>query len=340
MNRWRTGAVIGAVTVVVAGVSLGLVTAASAHGSMQNPISRTYECFLENPEHPTSAACQAAVAIGGTQPLYDWNEVHLLNANGQSRSLIPDGKLCSAGLDKYKGFDLARADWPTSRLPASGPYTFQYKATAPHRGTFFFYITKVGYDPTKPLKWSDLEATPFLQSTDPALDNGSYIIQGSIPAGHPGRQLIYSIWQRSDSPEAFYTCSDVVLGGSPSPSPSTSPSKSPSPPPKPGTCTAPGWLSTKQYNGNDLVSFNGHTWKAQWWNQGVQPGTDPVWVDQGTCTPTSRPPQPCNAPVWEPTTTYLQGNQASFGGHLWTAKWWTRGEQPGTAAVWDDQGPC
>lgn len=27
-----------------------------------------------------------------------------------------------------------------------------------------------------------------------------------------GRHLVYSIWQRSDSPEAFYTCSDVVFG--------------------------------------------------------------------------------------------------------------------------------
>ncbi|WP_425581227.1 lytic polysaccharide monooxygenase [Streptomyces sodiiphilus] len=32
--------------------------------------------------------------------------------------------------------------------------------------------------------------------------------------GGPGRHLIYSVWQRSDSPEAFYTCSDVVFDGS------------------------------------------------------------------------------------------------------------------------------
>jgi chitin-binding protein len=333
---------IAAVATVVGTLSLVVVVEhALAHGSMQNPISRTYECFLENPEHPTSAACQAAVAIGGTQPLYDWNEVHLLNANGHSRDLIPDGKLCSAGLDKYKGFDLARADWRTSTLPASGAYTYQYKATAPHRGTFYFYVTRNGWNPTTPLKWSDLEATPYLQATDPALDNGSYIIQGTIPAGHTGRALIYTIWQRSDSPEAFYTCSDVVFGsGGPTPTGSPSRNPSPTPTPKPGTCTAPGWLSTKQYNGGALVSYNGHTWKAQWWTQGEQPGTAQVWVDQGTCVPTSRPPQPCPAPVWDPSGTYLQGNQVAYGGHTWTAKWWTRGDTPGTAAVWDDNGPC
>ncbi|MBM7865141.1 hypothetical protein JOD27_008998, partial [Lentzea nigeriaca] len=28
-----------------------------------------------------------------------------------------------------------------------------------------------------------------------------------------GRHIIYSLWQRSDSPEAFYSCSDVQFGG-------------------------------------------------------------------------------------------------------------------------------
>jgi chitin-binding protein len=328
--------------VAAVGFSAAMIGQAFAHGSMQNPISRTYECFLENPEHPTSAACQAAVAIGGTQPLYDWNEVHLLNAAGQSRQLIPDGKLCSAGLDKYKGFDQARADWPASTVTAGSPYTFQYKATAPHRGTFYLYVTKNGYDPTKPLKWSDLEDTPFLQATDPALDNGSYIMQGMLLSGKSGRHLIYSIWQRSDSPEAFYTCSDVVFGSGPTPTPTGTgrPTPTPTGSPKPGTCTAPTWLTTKQYNGGDTVTFNGHTWQAQWWTQGETPGSAQVWVDRGTCTETSRAPAPCTAPVWEPTTAYTQGNRVSFNARTWQAKWWTRGEQPGTAAVWDDLGPC
>ncbi|WP_328796398.1 lytic polysaccharide monooxygenase [Halosaccharopolyspora lacisalsi] len=26
-----------------------------------------------------------------------------------------------------------------------------------------------------------------------------------------GRHIIYSVWQRSDSPEAFYNCSDVLF---------------------------------------------------------------------------------------------------------------------------------
>ncbi|MFJ9623384.1 lytic polysaccharide monooxygenase [Streptomyces sp. NPDC101181] len=190
----------------------GLTAApAVAHGSMTDPVSRVSACFAEGPESPTSAACQAAVAAGGVQALYDWNGVNIANAAGNHRDLIPDGKLCSAGNDKFKGLDLARADWPASPVKA-GRHTFTFRATAPHKGSFELYLTKPGYDPAKPLAWSDLEAEPFAEATDPVLENGSYVFDGTIPE-RSGRQLIYTVWQRSDSPEAFYACSDVTFGG-------------------------------------------------------------------------------------------------------------------------------
>ncbi|MDF3290414.1 lytic polysaccharide monooxygenase auxiliary activity family 9 protein [Streptomyces silvisoli] len=186
-------------------------TPARAHGSLDKPVSRVLACYQEGPEHPASAACRAAVAVGGTQALYDWNAVRLGDAGGRSRQIIPDGKLCSAGVDEFKGLDLARADWPATPM-SGGPFTFSYKATAAHKGTFELYITKDGYDPTKPLKWSDLEDQPFATATNPPLSEGSYTFSGNVPR-RTGRHLIYSVWQRSDSPEAFYTCSDVVFGG-------------------------------------------------------------------------------------------------------------------------------
>jgi len=184
---------------------------ALAHGSLTDPVSRVSACFAEGPESPVSAACKAAVAAGGTQALYDWNGVNIANAAGKHRELIPDGKLCSAANDKFKGLDLPRADWPASPVKA-GKHTFEFRATAPHKGSFELYLTKPSYDPTKPLAWSDLEAKPFAQATDPALVDGSYVFDGTIP-DRAGRQLIYTVWQRSDSPEAFYACSDVLFGG-------------------------------------------------------------------------------------------------------------------------------
>ncbi|WP_405707816.1 lytic polysaccharide monooxygenase [Streptomyces xanthophaeus] len=183
---------------------------AVAHGSMTDPVSRVAACYAEGPESPKSAACKAAVKESGAQAFYDWNAVNIANAAGNHRSLIPNGQLCSAGNDKYRGLDLARGDWPASPMTA-GAHTFRYKGTAPHKGSFELYVTKDGYDPSKPLKWSDLEPAPFAKTTDPGMQNGDYVFSGTVP-NKTGRHLIYSIWQRSDSPEAFYTCSDVVFG--------------------------------------------------------------------------------------------------------------------------------
>ncbi|MFG2146705.1 lytic polysaccharide monooxygenase [Streptomyces sp. NPDC048696] len=208
--RRRKAATVAALAVAPLALTGLAAGSAAAHGSMTDPVSRVSACYAEGPESPRSAACKAAVAAGGTQALYDWNAVNIADAAGKSKQIIPDGKLCSAGNDKYKGLDLARADWPSTKLTA-GRHTFHYKGTAPHKGTFELYITKDGYDPTKPLKWSDLEPTPFAKAMNPAMRNGDYVFDGTLPA-KSGRHLVYSIWQRSDSPEAFYTCSDVVFG--------------------------------------------------------------------------------------------------------------------------------
>jgi len=185
---------------------------ASAHGTMGDPVSRVALCYAENPESPKSGACRAAVAAGGTQALYDWNGVRIGDAAGRHRALIPDGKLCSANNEEFKGLDLARADWPATAVK-SGPYTFRYRVTAPHKGTFTVYLTKAGYDPTKPPAWSDLDlAHPVATATDPVASGGFYTFSGTLP-DRSGRQLLYAIWQRSDSPEAFYSCSDVTFGG-------------------------------------------------------------------------------------------------------------------------------
>ncbi|NGO13214.1 lytic polysaccharide monooxygenase [Streptomyces sp. HC44] len=208
--RRKTAAIVVAAGVAPLALTALAAAPAFAHGSMTDPVSRISACFAEGPENPDSAACKALVAAGGTQPLYDWNEVNIADAAGNHQQVIPDSKLCSAGRDKYKGLDLPRADWPSSPL-TSGNHTFRYKATAPHKGSFELYVTKDGYDPTQPLKWSDLEEKPFAKVTDPQLANGEYVFDATVPA-KSGRHLIYSIWQRSDSPEAFYTCSDVVFG--------------------------------------------------------------------------------------------------------------------------------
>ncbi|MGQ5227155.1 lytic polysaccharide monooxygenase auxiliary activity family 9 protein [Streptomyces sp. yara] len=211
MSARRKAAVAAMALAPLALTGLAAVPAA-AHGSMGDPVSRVFQCFGEGPESPKSEACKAAVAAGGTQALYDWNGVRIGDAGGRHQELIPDGKLCSAGNEAFKGLDLARADWPATSV-SSGDHTFKYRVTAPHRGTFTVYITKPGYDPAQPLAWDDLDlANPVATSTDPAAADGFYTFSGTLPE-RSGQQLLYAVWQRSDSPEAFYSCSDVTFGG-------------------------------------------------------------------------------------------------------------------------------
>ncbi|RSS35353.1 lytic polysaccharide monooxygenase [Streptomyces sp. WAC08241] len=187
-------------------------TAASAHGAVFNPVSRLAACYAEGPETPKSQVCKDLVADSGTQPLYDWNEVNIANADGQHRALIPDGKLCSANREKYRALDWARTDWPATAV-AAGSFDFKVRATAAHSGTMTVYITKAGFDPTKPLKWSDLDETPVaVHRTTRTATDGYYNFTGTLPA-RTGRHVVYKVWQRSDSPEAFYSCSDVTFGG-------------------------------------------------------------------------------------------------------------------------------
>ncbi|MFD9482439.1 lytic polysaccharide monooxygenase [Streptomyces sp. NPDC059991] len=211
MSVRRTAASLGVLGVASTSLLSVAGSPAAAHGAVFNPVSRVAACYAEGPETPKSGVCKDLVADSGTQPLYDWNEVNIANADGNHQQLIPDGRLCSANREKYRALDWARTDWPATGVSA-GSFGFKFRVTAPHSGTMTLYITKEGFDPTKPLKWSDLDAQPVATyATARTSTDGYYNFTGNLPA-RTGRHIIYKVWQRNDSPEAFYSCSDVVYG--------------------------------------------------------------------------------------------------------------------------------
>lgn len=305
---------------LIVGLAAGIFGAfpkqAAAHGAMGNPPGRVYVCYLEGPESPDSAACQAAVALGGTQALYDWNGIRQGNAGGNHQALIPDGKLCSANDPEFVGMDLPRSDWPATTLPTSGNYTWSFRVTAQHMGYMHLYVTKNGYDATQPLKWSDLEG-PFT-TYDTNTTNGSsgnYTWTSAVPTGKSGRHMIYMVWQRTDSTEAFYSCSDVVFGSG---GPANTPTRTNTPS---GVVNTPTRTATRT-------------------NTSAAPVNTPTRTNtpSGPAATSTRTATPSGIAAWAPNTSYAVNAQVTYGGHTYKCLQahtsLTGWEPPNVPALW------
>ncbi|WP_425606288.1 lytic polysaccharide monooxygenase [Lysobacter yananisis] len=203
-----------------------------AHGSMVHPKSRIYACKQGDAENPSDPACRAAWQVSGSAMFYDWMSINRADADGRHRAVVPDGQLCSGGNPTFAGLDLARADWQAQPIAAdaNGRFAFLFKGTAPHATrAWTFYITRDGWNPERPLHWSDLEPFCTLGNV-PLGSDGNYRLDCPLPK-RSGRHVIYNTWQRSDSTEAFYTCMDVRFGAGSSTPPGGEPG---TPPTRPG----------------------------------------------------------------------------------------------------------
>ncbi|WP_052481006.1 lytic polysaccharide monooxygenase auxiliary activity family 9 protein [Gilvimarinus agarilyticus] len=282
------GMLVGCVTVA----SLSATSMASAHGTITSPASRIWNCKSEGAETLTSAACQAAKAESGTQQFYDWNGIRQGAAGGNHTSVVPNGELCSGGdPGTFGGMDLARNDWVATDV--GGSQTFSWYNSAAHATEYYrYYITKPGYDSTQPLGWDDLEL--MLETPPEAAEHyPSHLV--NLPARN-GRHVVYAVWQRSDSPEAFYACVDVKFdngGGNSSSSTSSSSSSvssssSSSSSQTGNTCVGiPNWGTRDTYTQGDQVRYNDSRFEAKWWTRGDVPtehdGQWEVWINQGSC---------------------------------------------------------
>ncbi|MEV4192238.1 lytic polysaccharide monooxygenase auxiliary activity family 9 protein [Streptomyces toxytricini] len=203
---------------------------AAAHGATSDPVSRSVACTKNR---TATEACRLALAASPAIP-GDWKSIvqgraidhSTPTSSPQHRARIPDGKLCSAGNAQFSGLDLPRDDFPSTTLPGGAEYDLRYDISALHNPyRMEMYVTKDGYDPKKPLKWSDLEDTPFLSADNTAataapsgyLGSKAFTFKAVLPQ-KKGKHLIYTIWHGLKKPdgsfqseEAFYSCSDVTF---------------------------------------------------------------------------------------------------------------------------------
>ncbi|KAF8908087.1 glycoside hydrolase superfamily [Gymnopilus junonius] len=70
------------------------------------------------------------------------------------------------------------------------------------------------------------------------------------------------------------------------------------------------------------------------------PPTTSTTTPPVTTTPASGS-QCAGVAAWVSSVAYTGGQEATYNGHLWTAKWWTQADTPGgSAGVWTDDGSC
>ena len=257
---------------VALALSLLAASPALGHGSMESPPSRSYTCRFLTPDDPM---CQQAWEANA-QALYDWMEVNLADAGDRHRELVPDGQLCSAGRAKYAALDVPSVGWPTTEIRPDndGRFTFTFNAWVPHSTLYYrLYLTRDGWDPSTPVGWDDLD---LVYDSGPWAAVDPVILRPPLPA-RSGQHLLYLVWQRDDSQEAFYSCSDVVFGSG-----TTGQDPPPEPPPADvdvelettsdwgsGYCATVHVTTTSTVRANWVVEFPLEDTLTSFWNANV-----------------------------------------------------------------------
>ena len=214
---------------------------AVAHGAVGVPISRQYQCRLEggyysgNPSQIPSTDCRQAYIEGGAMgggvyPFEQWNEVSAIihgwgNNQAELEKAVPDELVCAAGDPRKAGLDRTPATlWRKTKVtPKDGKIDVVWENTQDHNPAIMrVYISKPSYDPSRALRWADLQKIYEEPAPTPIPAHGEghlpgdiqtfYVLRVPIPANRTGDAVLVSYWQRTDTGyEGFLNCSDVTI---------------------------------------------------------------------------------------------------------------------------------
>ncbi|KAF0425497.1 chitin-binding protein [Pediococcus acidilactici] len=193
-NRFiRYVLVVASIVVVVLG--LGAIKA-SAHGFVTNPGGRAYLGSSQFPGKPLNEN------IGPV--MYEPQSIEA------PKNTFIDGKIASAGLAKFSQLDEQTADrWYKTPIK-SGPLDVTWHLTAPHStSTWDYYITKPGWDPNKPLKFSDFKK--IASFNDHGATPGTEVTHKVTIPDQKGYHVMLSVWNIANTANAFYQVSDVNI---------------------------------------------------------------------------------------------------------------------------------
>jgi chitin-binding protein len=211
--------------------SLAVTSPASAHGYVSSPPSRQAMC------------AQGRVADCG-EIVYEPQSVE-----------GPKGlRSCSGGNSRFAQLDDPNKGWPATSVGNS--VAFNWVLTARHATSTWEYF--IG------------------GSRIAVFDDGGRQPNASVShtvslGGRTGRQMILAVWNIADTPNAFYSCIDVQIGGggggNPAPTPTANPTSSPRPTPTPTSAPTPQpggtWAAGTAYKVGDRVTYGGATYQCR-----------------------------------------------------------------------------
>ncbi|MEI5993760.1 lytic polysaccharide monooxygenase [Candidatus Enterococcus mansonii] len=197
-------------TVILGGAGLLNVEQADAHGYVEKPAARGYQGSLDkNTIGWTAAMEKYGMVITNPQSLeFD---------KGFPQAGPADGRIASAqgGKGQIADFvmDSTGADRWTKQDINTGVNTFTWHYTAPHSTTkWHYYMTKVGWNPEKPLARADFDFLGEVKHDGSAASNNKSH-QITIPENRTGYHVILAVWDVADTANAFYNVIDVNVKG-------------------------------------------------------------------------------------------------------------------------------
>src|SRR5699024_1992765 len=302
---------------IMLALTIGFGMKVSAHGYVDSPKSRAVLC-ADGVNDDCGAVVYEPQSIEGPGDF----------PNGG----VADGEIASGGGVFPKLDEQSENRWAKVGM-SSGEYTFNWTLTAAHAtANWDYYVTKENWDPNSPLKRSDLEL--FCSIDDGGARPDFNVSHDCVIPEREGYHVILAYWEVADTANAFYQVidanfdGDFVEPGDPD---------EPEEPEEPGN-EAPNWDANKVYLSDDEVTYDGKTYRAQWWTQGDTPGESSVWLlVEGDDGKENGNGEEQEAPAWDENTVYLTGDVVSYDDSLYKALWWTQGETPDNSSVWIKQ---
>ncbi|WP_131743158.1 lytic polysaccharide monooxygenase auxiliary activity family 9 protein [Actinomadura roseirufa] len=177
-----------------------LATSAFAHGYTQSPASRSYLCG----QHKVNNCGQV-----------QWDPDGVEGPKGFPSGGPGDGRICAGADSRWSPLDDQRGGtgWPATKVTAGGALPISWRFTAAHSTTSFrYFLTKDGWDVTKPLTRAALDLTPYHQENLKGRPPANPTVHNTTLPQRHGRHILLSVWDIADTGNAFYQCADVDFG--------------------------------------------------------------------------------------------------------------------------------